>query len=245
MKIKTAIWGLVCALICALLIGIFPEIYGLVSGGVIGILFADFLARHETLYLCVQFLLSATYTLLVVSAFDFLFLYMGYMLLNVFFKRGGSWRDIARLSFRALSRLLIWQIILAVTFLICFRHWQGFSVFYLIPSFLSAGLVSCTYMVLWEMSVLVFCFGFAVTEQGVKAWLAGGVIAVNNFLIMLLGATLIWILSLLFAVLFNKFNVPFWVWTLFGAVLHIAWFNGIILLLLRKDNVTELFAPKS
>ena len=239
-----AVW-LGCAVLGVFLIHFFPAVYGTVSGGIIGGLFAGFLARHETIYAIVQNCLCGFYTLLVVGVFDFMFLLLTYLMLNTCFSRKGSLGDIAGLALRALGRLLCAQLILAVAFLVFFRKWDGFSVFLLIPPFVTQGMLGGLFMLVWEFSVFVFAFGYAFMEDGIKAWFAGLMLAVTHFPVMLFGFTAAALVTWIPAFIFEKLNLPPYCWIGCGVFLHTLVFSTIVWFFIRQPDITEMLTPKA
>lgn len=233
--------SLATVLIGFFLLCVLPFIFGWFGDNVIGSLFAPFLAKHDTLFRLTEQALGAGYTLLVVAGFDFLFLFMTYMAINTIFERGGSKKDIAGVSFRALKGLLVWQVIIATAFLVFFGKRVGVYVYNLIPPFLTQSGAASAYMMLWELSLLLFAFGYALMEDGIKAVLAGGMLAIRNFIILFTAAGVCIVLTWFPGLCLSFLHVPTWVLVLIGVTLHTVFFNGLLYVLLKSSNVSELF----
>lgn len=234
-------WTLVCTLAGLFLICLLPPVYGWLTGNVIGGLFASLLAKHGTLLWLTEQILGAGYTLLAVVGFDFLFLFMTYTAVNTVFERGGSKKDIAGVAFRALKGLLCWQVIIAGAFLVLFGKRSEVYVYSLIPPFLTQSGVASAYMMLWELSLVLFALGYALMEDGVKACLAGGMLCFTNFMVLFVASGVCIVITWLPGLCLSFLHVPTWVLVLIGVTLHTVFFNGVLYILLQQDDIVELF----
>ena len=235
------------ASLATILIGFFllcvlPFIFGWFGDNVIGSLFAPFLAKHDTLFRLTEQALGAGYTLLVVAGFDFLFLFMAYIAVNTIFERNGTRKDIAGVAFRALQGLLLWQVIIATAFLVLFGKRSGVYVYSLIPPFLTQNGLASVYMMLWELSLLLYAFGYALMEDGIKALLAGGMLAIRNFIILFTAAGICIILTWLPGLCLSFLHVPTWILALVGITLHTLFFSVLLYVFLQQDDLIEIFA---
>lgn len=237
------LWA-VCALAGLFLIYLFPVVYGWLSGGIIGGLFDGFLSRHDRIYSAVQSGLSGLFTLLAVGGFDFIFLFMTYMLFNVCFARKGTVGDIAGLSLRAAVRLLCTQFIFGIACVVFFGNRTGFSVFLLIPPFFTQGLWSVAFMLLWEISVFIFAFGYAFTDDGIKAWLAGLMLGVGHFLVLAAGVPVLAVATWLPAFILEAVKAPLAVWIFVGVFTHALVLSGLVWQMMRQPDIAELLTPQ-
>ena len=235
-------WTLASTLTGLFLICLLPPIYGWLTGNVIGGLFASLLAKHDTLLWLTEQILGGGYVLLTVAGFDFLFLFMVYMAINTAFQRNGTFKELVGVTFRAFRGLLLWQVIIAAAFLVLFGKRSGVYVYSLIPPFLTQNGIASLYMMLWEMSLLLFAFGYALTEDGIKALLAGGMLAIHNFMVLFVGVGVCIAITWLPGLCLSFLHASTWVLVLIGVTLHTVFFNGILYILLKSPNVSEFFA---
>ena len=238
-------WIVVNTLAGLFLICLLPPLYGWLTGNVIGGLFASLLAKHDTLLWLTEQALGAGYTLLALSGFNFLFLLMTYTAVNTVFERGGSKKDIAGVAFRALKGLLLWQVIMAAAFLVFFGQKPTVYIYSLVPPFLTQSGVASAYMMLWELSLVLFALGYALMGDGVKAALAGGIIGINNFIIVFAAVGICIAITWLPGLCLSFLNPPTWVLVLVGITLHTVFFNGLLHVLFQQENIETMFAKNS
>ena len=237
-------WTLANILTGLFLICLLPPMYGWLMGNVVGGLFAQLLAKHETLLWFTQQALGAGYVLLALGGFDFLFLLMVYMAINTVFQRNGTFKDVAGVALRALKGLLLWQIIVAEVFLVLVGERTGIYVYSLIPPFLTQNGISSIYMMVWELSLLLFAFGYAITENGIKAALTGGIFAIGNFIILFAAAGICITITWLPGLCLSAFNLPTWVLVIVGISLHTVLFTVFLPVFLQQEDLVEEFVPK-
>lgn len=234
-------WTLASTLTGLFLVCLLPPLYGWLTGNVIGGLFASLLAKHDTLLWLTEQVLGAGYTLLAVAGFNFLFLLMTYTAINTVFERGGSKKDIAGVAFRALKGLLCWQVIICAAFLAFFGKNPTVYIYSLVPPFLTQSGAASAYMMLWELSLVVFAFGYALMNDAIKACLAGGVLVVRNFIVFVIAAGACIVITWFPGLCLSFLHIPTWVLVLLGVTLHTVFFNVFLHILLKFPNVSELF----
>ena len=238
-------WTLASVLTGLFLICLFPPLYGWLTGNVIGGLFASLLAKHDTLFWLTNQALGVGYTVLVVAGFDFLFLFMAYMAINTVFDRKGTWREIAAVALRALRGLLLWQVVIAAAFLVIFGQRTGVYIYSLIPPFLTQSGIGSLYMMLWELSLFLFAFGYAGVEDAIKGCLAGVLVGVQNFIVLFAAAGICVLITWLPGICLSVWRVPTWVLVIIGVVLHTVLFNGLLYVLFQQEDMMELFTKSA
>jgi len=223
------------------LLHIFPVLYGTVLGSTIKWLFGSSLATRERLLQVAMQILRGGYVLSVLAGFDFLFLLMGFVILNFFLKRQSSWKAVTKYTLRALKGLLAGQVILGIIFLIIFRHNPSVTVYSLIPPFITSGLWGSFYMMAWEISLLGFALGYVLTEDSIKAWFAG-LVTLGSYVSIFAASVIVavqlsWLPSLCLVFL----NPPSWLLLVLGILLHTVFAASYLLVLLTKTDLPQQF----
>lgn len=234
-------WTLASTLTGLFLVCLLPPLYGWLTGNVIGGLFASLLAKHSALLWLTQQALGAGYTLLALSGFNFLFLLMTYTAVNTVFERNQTRKEIAGVAWRALKGLLCWQVIICAAFLVLFGKRAGVYVYSLVPPFLTQSGIASLYMMLWELSLVLFALGYALMKDGVKACLAGGMLCFTNFMVLFVAFGACMAITWLPGLCLSFLHIPTWILVLIGVTLHTVLLNGLLYVLLQQDNIKELF----
>lgn len=214
---------------------LFTRMYGLFIGILIGWPFGRFLAAHPSFYQFVQDVVRGGYVFITVLAFDFLFTYLVYFLLDKLVTRQSTWKDLFGVTWRAVKGLIPYQFIVGILLvLICWRV-KSFSL-WLIPPFLTSSPISSLYMALWGCSLLLFVCAFALTENRrtalqkakqllMSCWRVWGMFVFVSFWLTFLPA--------LFA---GWLGLPNWLCLVGGLGAHTLFFMAICFLLFRQDN---------
>lgn len=226
-------WVPLCVAAGLLLIQFLPSIYGWVTGNVIGGLFANFLAKHDTLFWWTEQVLGFGYLLLGVGGLDLLFLMMVYIALNKAFESNGSRKDCFFVALRALRGLLAWQLAVFILFMMIFGKKWMLSIYSFVPPFLTGSFASSCYMMVWELSLLWFALAYALMEDGLKAGLLGMWLFFSNSIISVPAAFGFVLITWLPAVCLGGLNLPPWVLLIVGLALHAIAFQGVLLLILK------------
>jgi hypothetical protein len=214
----------------------FPTVFGGVASALLGPL-ASFFATHTLIYKAAQVMLLYVYTLLAVAGIDFVFLFLFYILLDKIVTKQATYKDLAGVALRSLWALIGWQFIAGVVVCVSLCWNDNFSVLWLVPPFLSESIVNSMYMMVWEITLLVFAFGFAFSESRAEALKNGWNLLLYYMplwmVVFSVGLLMTWAPALLVGE-----NTPSWVLLLWGLCNHTVLF---VLLLIFLFNRRELF----
>ena len=237
-------WTLAGILTGLFLICLFPPIYGWLTGHIFGGLLSGFLLRHPAALNLLEHFLRLSYTMLALGGLDFLFLLMIYATINRLFKRNGTWQDIAREAAHSLGSLLLVQLVVGGICVLLFAHHKQLAIFTLIPPLLTQDLWACAYMMVWEMSLLLFALGYALTQDILKAWMAAADIAAHYFIatLILTGACIV--VTWLPAMCLVPLHAPGWLMVSFGMTFHTLLISGLLFALLKQPDMIALFSPE-
>ena len=223
-----------------LLLHVFPIVYGWVTGNIIGLLFGNYLAQHDTVYHLVRNGLVGSYTLCVVAGLDFLFVFTVYLLLDSFVTKQGSLRDIAVVSLRAGAYLLLMQAAVGAVIGLALYVVPSFSVVWLVPPFLSAGLLDSIYMVLWELTLFFFALGFALREKWLPGVVTGGQLFLRHWKLGLIVITVGILITWLPGFILSAASLPGVGWTMLGLVFHVLFISLVsIFWFTQPDTFTD------
>ena len=218
---------------------VFPPVYGWVTGHAIGLLFAKFLAQHETIYRLVRHLLIGGYSVSMLAGLNALFTLPVYVLLNAFCENNASWRDLLGVVGRTLLYLI--PTLLAVGLPVVLVLWKvpHFSSINLIPPLLSAGILDSLYMALWELFLLFFAVGFALTEK----WLAGlkkaKELFLNHWKLWSVMFGVGFLITFLPGTILRSATFSTLTWTLIGLMLHTVFISVAGLFLFTQPDTFE------
>ena len=218
---------------------VFPPVYGWVTGHIIGGLFADFLARHEFVYQLVRHLLIGSYAVCMVAGWDVLFTLAIYVLLDAFCGKGGSWRDVLGVVFRALKYLLPLQVAVGFVWVLMLWFVPQFSSIHLIPPLLSGGIWDSFYMALWEMSLFFFVMGFALTENWLGGLQKAKQMIVNHWKLWLIVFVAGVLITWLPGTWLRSATFPGAVWTVLGITLHMLFISAASIFLFTQPDTFE------
>ena len=237
---QLGILALINVVVALLLLKVLPLVYGELLGNSIGLLFGKFLANHEKVFHILEHCLRGGYVLLAVGGFDFLFLMMSYRLFNFFLQRNITWKEVAVYSARALKGLLIVQLVLGVVFLFIFGSKADITAYTLIPPFLTNSWSSSFYMMVWELLLLSSALGYVLTEDNLKAWLAGPVLLGSYFWLFALAAAASIALTWLPALFFGLLHPPTWLLIVLGVAFHTTLLAGCLFILFTKTDMPKM-----
>ena len=218
---------------------VFAPAYGWVTGNMIGLLFANFLAQHDAIYHLVQHLLIGSYVVCMVAGLDALFTLAVYILLDAFCGKGGSWRDLLGVVWRALRYLLPMQVAIGLPVVLILWKVPQFSSINLIPPLLSGGILDSLYMALWEMALFFFVMGFALTEQWLGGWQRAKKMILSHWKLWLgmygAGVFITWLPG----TVLRAASFPGVVWTILGITLHMLFMSAISVFLFIQSDTFE------
>lgn len=194
-------------------------LFGQLMGQVLSPL-VPFFSSHDMVYHMVQKVLIALYLVFVTAGIDFIFFGLMYILLNKIASHLTQGENRVWVSLRAVGTLLKWQALVGVVVAISLCWAQSFSVLWLVPSFLSASLLSSIYTVCWEIFFLVLSVGFVLTKTSRGVLRQGGKILLDYMPIWMVFASISVFISWAPAV-FVSVNTPSWVLLLIGLMQHV------------------------
>ncbi len=217
----------------------FAPAYGWLTGNVIGLLFANFLAQHEFIYQLVRHWLIGSYAVCMVAGLDVLFALAIYVLLDAFCDKGGSWRDLFGVVCRALKYLLPMQVAVGLPVVLILWKVEHFSSINLIPPLLSGGVLDSLYMALWEMSLFFFVVGFALTEKWLGGLQKAKQMIVNHWKLWLIVFAVGMLITWLPGTLLHSASFPGAVWTVLGITLHMLFISVASIFLFTQPDTFE------
>ena len=237
---QLGILALINVVVALLLLKVLPLVYGELLGNSIGLLFGKFLANHEKVFHILEHCLRGGYVLLAVGGFDFLFLMMSYRLFSFFLRRDITWKKIIAYSARALKGLLLVQLVFGAVFLFVFGSKADITAYTLIPPFLTQSWSSSFYMMVWELLLLSSALGYVLTEDNLKAWLAGPVLLGSYFWVFALAAAASVTVTWLPALFLGFLHPPTWLLIILGVAFHTALLAGCLFVLFTKTDMPKM-----
>lgn len=231
---KFVIYAVMAILLGWMLLTFFPMLFGWLASVVLGPL-ASFFASHDTCYHITQAILLTGYTIAAVAGIDFIFLFLFYTLFNQIVPPQTARAGTPGFSLRALWALLKWQFLAGVLLCIVLCWREGFSVVWLIPPFLTENVASSIYMMGWELSLLIFAFGFAFADSCTSALENGKKILLHYMPLWMVVVALGVLFTYLPAMIVAK-STPSWVLLLWGLFQHVLLFMLILIFLFNQPN---------
>lgn len=219
------------------LLSFFPMLFGWLASVVLGPL-ASFFASHDTCYHITQAILLTVYTIAAVAGIDFIFLLLFYALFNQIVTPQTARVGTLGFSLRALWALLRWQFVAGILLCIVLCWKEGFSVVWLIPPFLTENVASSIYMTGWELSLLIFAFGFAFANPCTGALENGKKVLLHYMPLWMVVGALGVLFTWLPAIIVVK-STPSWALLLLGLFQHILLFMLILIFLFNQPNSLE------
>ncbi|MBO4675560.1 MAG: hypothetical protein J5601_05720 [Elusimicrobiaceae bacterium] len=219
----------------------FPSFFGWLAAVVLGPL-ASFFASHDTIYGLTRSSLLAIYSALAVGGLDLIFLLIMYVLLNKITPQQHSRREIVMLTLRCGWKLWTLQVFLGIIICLSLFWNDDFSAIWLVPPFMTSSIPNSLYMMVWEISLVLFGLGFAISPSRRQALTNGAALLLNYWWVWLIVIAVGFGLTLLPSVFIDE-TVPAFVLLLWGMINHVILFVAALIFFFNQPDLFEEDKP--
>lgn len=224
-----------------MLLQFFPPFFGWLAAVVLGPL-ASFFANHETAYGLTQNALLAIYSAFAVGGLDLIFLFLMYVLLNKITPQRHSRWEIVGLTLRCGWKLWTLQVLLGVVICLSLLWNDNFSSIWLVPPFMTSSIPNALYMMVWEISLVLFALGFAIAPSRRQALANGAALLLNYWWVWLIVFAVGFGLTLLPSVFISE-TVRAFVLLLWGIINHVVLFVAALIFFFNQPGLFEEDKP--
>ena len=224
-----------------ILLQFFPVFFGWLAAVVLGPL-ASFFANHDVIYGLTQNALLAIYSALAVGGLDLIFLWIMYVLLNKVTPQQHSRWELIGLTLRCGWKLWTLQVVLGIVICLSLFWNDNFSSIWLVPPFMTSSISNALYMMVWEISLVLFGLGFAINPSRRQALANGASLLLSYWWVWFIVATVGFGLTLLPSIFISE-TVRAFVLLLWGIINHIVLFVVALIFFFNQPDLFEEDKP--